>query len=312
MLPDILSVVLRALSFVLQLQAAGTVFFVAAFGPALTISLPGLRTLARVTALAALGTAAGHYILEAARMAGEMSGMLDSSLQDLAWSSSFGGAFTVRALGLLLIVAGMRPVSAKITASRFFAASVGGSSAAFLMKRLSARGFTIVAVTGAVLVAVSFTLMGHTATDSHRGLLAQLLLAHLLIVAFWFGALWPLCQITLRESRERVARVVAVFSLAAFWLVPLILVAGIAMAAVLLPDVAALRHPYGELLIAKSALYAVLLGCAALNKWRLGPGLGSGDPKAGRIFRRVVITEYAIMVVVLSITAVMTTFLSPE
>ncbi len=37
MMPDILSVVLRALSFVLQLQAAGTVFFVAAFGPALTI-----------------------------------------------------------------------------------------------------------------------------------------------------------------------------------------------------------------------------------------------------------------------------------
>ena len=34
MAPDILSVVLRALSFVLQLQAAGTVFFVAAFGPA--------------------------------------------------------------------------------------------------------------------------------------------------------------------------------------------------------------------------------------------------------------------------------------
>ncbi len=102
------------------------------------------------------------------------------------------------------------------------------------------------------------------------------------------------------------------FSLAAFWLVPLILVAGIAMAAVLLPDLAALRRPYGELLIAKSALYAVLLGCAALNRWRFGPGLGSGDPKAGRIFRRVVITEYAIMVVVLSITAVLTTFFSPE
>jgi putative copper export protein len=206
----------------------------------------------------------------------------------------------------------MRTVTAKATASRFFASSVGGSPVAFVMQRLSARGFTIVAVTGAVLVAVSFTLMGHTATNSRRGILAQLLLAHLLIVAFWFGALWPLCQITLRESRERVARVVAVFSLAAFWLVPLILVAGVAMAVILLPDFAALRRPYGELLIAKVALFAVLLGCAALNKWRLGPGLGSGDPQAGRNFRRVVIAEYSIMVVVLAITAVMTTFFSPE
>ncbi len=130
--------------------------------------------------------------------------MLDSSLQDLAWSSSLGGAFTVRALGLLLIVAGMRPVSAKITASRFFAASVGGSSVAFLMKRLSERGSHDCGRDGSRSGGGVLYVDGHTATNGHRGLLAQLLLAHLLIVTFWFGALWPLCQITLRESRERV------------------------------------------------------------------------------------------------------------
>jgi copper resistance protein D len=310
-MPDILSVVLRAVSFVLQLQAAGAVFFAAAFGPALTISLPGIRKLTRVTATVAVFAVAGHYTLEAARMAGDMSGMLDRSLQNMAWTSTFGGAFTVRELGLLLIIAGMRAVSAKTTASRFFTSSVG-SPVAFVMKRLSARGFTLVGVTGAVLVAVSFTLTGHTSVNSRRGLLAPLLLAHLLIVAFWFGALWPLCLVTLRESRERMARIVAVFSAAAFWLVPLIFAVGVAMAAVLLPDWAALRQPYGALLIAKVALFAVLLGCAALNKWRLGPGLGSGDPQAGPRFRRVVISEYIIMVGVLAVTAVMTTFFSPE
>ena len=310
-MPDILSALLRAASFVLQLQAAGAVFFAAGFGPALTVSLAGVRKLARVTAIAALFTVAAHYILEAARMAGDLSGMLDSSLQNMAWASNFGGAFTVRELGLLLIIAGMQPVSAKSTASRFFTSSVR-SPVAFFMKWLSARGFTIVGVTGAALVAVSFTLMGHTSVNSRRGLLAPLLLTHLLIVAFWFGALWPLCLVTLRESWERVARVVAVFSAAAFWLVPLILVAGVAIAALLLPDIAALRQPYGELLIVKSALFAVLLGCAAVNKWRLGPALGRGDLQAGRAFRRVVITEYVIMVIVLSVTAVMTTFFSPE
>jgi copper resistance protein D len=310
-MPDILSVVLRAVSYVLQLQAAGAVFFAAAFGPALTISLNGVRSLARVSALAAIFAVAGHYVLQAGRMAGEMSGVLDGSLQAMAWSSRSGGAFAVRELGLLLIVAGMRAVTGRVAPSRFSTSSIA-IPGALALKRFSARGFTIVGVTGAVLVAASFTLSGHTDANPRHGLLAPLLLAHLLIVAFWFGALVPLCLVTLRESRERVARVVALFSEAAFWLVPLILAAGVAIAVVLLPNFAALRQPYGELLLAKSSLFAVLLGCAAVNKWRLGPSLGGTDSRAARTFRRVVISEYALMVVALSATAVMTTFFSPE
>jgi putative copper export protein len=139
-----------------------------------------------------------------------------------------------------------------------------------------------------------------------------LLLAHLLIVAFWFGALWPLYLVTLRESRERMARVIAVFSAAAVWLVPVILVAGVAIAALLLPDIAALLQPYGELLIAKVVLFAVLLGLAALNKWRFGPAMERGDTQAARGFRRSVVSEYVLIAAVLSVTAVMTTFFSPE
>ena len=311
---DILSVALRAISFVLQLQAAGAVFFAAAFGPALTISLTSIRSLARLSAFAALLAVAGHYVLQAARMAGEMSGIFDGSLQEMAWKSSTGGAFSVRELGILLIIAGMQNTSARRTADHFFksvAASSPLSPAAWL-KRLSSRGFTLVGVAGAVLVAVSFTLTGHTSTNARRWALVPLLLAHLLIVAFWFGALVPLLLVSLRESRERSARVVALFSGAAFWLVPVILVAGIAMAALLLPDLASLQRPYGVLLIAKVALFAVLMVLAALNKWRFGAALAGGELQAGRNFRAVVITEYVFIVAVLSVTAVMTTFFSPE
>jgi putative copper export protein len=310
-MPDILSVVLRAVSFVLQLQAAGTVFFAAAFGPALTISLMGVRSIARITAGVALVVAAGHYLLEAARMAGDLSGVFDSSLQKTAWTSSAGGAFMVKELGLLLIIAGTQTSSARLTAERFFKSSAAMSPALWL-RRLSSRGFTVVGVMGAVLVAASFTLTGHTFSNPRRWLLAPLLLTHLLIVAFWLGALWPLGLITLRESRERTARIVALFSAAAFWLVPLILLAGVAIATLLLPDVHALLQPYGELVLAKAGLFAVLLGLAALNKWRFGPALGGSDLAAGRTFRRMVIAEYVIIVIVLSVTAVMTTFFSPE
>lgn len=308
---DILSVVLRALSFVLQLQAAGAVFFAAAFGPALTISLASIRSLARVSAIAAFFVTAGHYFLQAGRMAGDMSGVFDSSLQNMAWSSTTGGAFSVRELGLLLIIAGMQTTSVRLTAERFFKASTAWSPA-YWLKLLSSRGFTIAGVTGAVLVAVSFTLTGHTATSAWRGLLVPLLLAHLLIVAFWFGSLWPLCLVTLRESRDRMSRVIGLFSSAAFWLVPLILIAGVAMTVLLLPDVAALWHPYGELVLAKVALFAVLMALASLNKWRYGPALGNGDLTAGRSFRHMVIAEYVLIAVVLSVTAVMTTYFSPE
>jgi copper resistance protein D len=310
-MPDILSVVLRALAFVLQLQAAGAVFFTAAFGPALTISLASVRSLARATAFAALFAVAAHYLLESGRMAGDLSGIFDSSLQQMAWTSTTGGAFSVRELGLLLIIAGMQAGSARLTADRFFKATTAVSPLAWL-KRLSSRGFTLVGVSGAVLVAASFALTGHTSTNPRRWALAPLLLAHLLIVAFWFGALAPLCLVTLTESRERMARVVALFSAAAFWLVPVILAAGVAMAVVLLPNVAALQTPYGELLLAKVALFGVLLLLASLNKWRFGPALMSGDLLAGRNFRRIVITEYVLIVTVLSVTAVMTTFFSPE
>ena len=310
-MPDILSVILRALGFVLQLQAAGVVFFAAAFGPALTISLPAIRKLARVSAIAAVFVVAGHFVLEAARMSDGLAGVFDLSLQTMAWNSTAGGSFIVRELGLLLIVAGMRAVPARVTANNIFAASVGSPVAVF-WKRLTARGVTLVGVAGALIVAVSFTLTGHTSVSPRHGLLAPLLLAHLLIVAFWFGALWPLCLVTLRESRERTARVIAVFSAAAFWLVPMILLVGVGIAAALLPDVASLKKPYGQLLIAKGALYGLLMCLAALNKWRFGPAIASGDLQAGRRFRVVVMVEYVLLAAVLSVTAVMTTFFSPE
>ncbi len=299
-LPDILSAILRALSFVLQLQAAGAVFFAAAFGPALTISLASVRSLARGTAFAALFAVAAHYVLQAARMAGDMSGVFDGSLQSMAWTSTAGGAFSVKVLALLLIIAGMQAPSATLAVN-----------STLWLRRLSSRGFTIVGIAGAVLVAGSFALTGHTVTSPNRAILAPLLLTHLLIVTFWLGSLLPLYLVSLREPRERASRVVTLFSAGAFWLVPLILLVGAALTALLLPDVAALGKPYGELVLAKVALFGVLMLLAALNKWRYGPALEGADLSAGRSFRRVVMTEYILIVVVLSVTAVMTTFFSP-
>jgi putative copper export protein len=282
---DVLSVTLRALSFVLLFQAAGVAIFVALFGGRLAGSRDEVRRLGRAAALAAIVSVAAHYVLEAARMAGELSGMWDPALQAMVWHSSSRAALICRLLGLLLIALGLRVASPRST---------------------------IAAVGGAVLATGAFTLTGHTSVNVHRGTLATLLVFHLLIVAFWFGALWPLYLASLRETPVRASDIIERFTAVATWLVPVILLAGIVMAVLLLPNMSALGQPYGELLFAKIAGFAVLMGLAAANKWRLGPALVIAPLQSGRWFRRSVAAEYVLIAAVLAITAVMTSFFSPE
>jgi putative copper export protein len=135
---------------------------------------------------------------------------------------------------------------------------------------------------------------------------------HLLVLAFWFGALWPLGIATLRESPARAADIIRRFTALATWLVPVVLLAGLAMAVLLLPNLSALSEPYGELLIAKGLGFALLMGLAAANKWRLGPALVSATAQSGRWFRRSLAAEFVLIAAVLTITAVMTSFFSPE
>jgi putative copper resistance protein D len=284
-MPDLVSVTLRALSFVLLFQAAGAAIFVAIFGRRLASSQVSVRRLGRVAAIAAIVLVAAHYALEAARLAGEMSGLWDPILQGMAWNSPAGAASICRLLGLLLIAVGLQARSGRRT---------------------------ILATGGAVLAIGAFTLTGHTSVNVHRAALAALLALHLLVVAFWFGALWPLYLASLRETPVRASDIVVRFTAAASWLVPVILLAGIVMAVLLLPNLRALSEPYGELLIAKVVGFTVLMGLAAANKWRLGPALVHGTAQSGRRFRRSVAAEYVLIVAVLTITAVMTSFFSPE
>jgi putative copper export protein len=135
---------------------------------------------------------------------------------------------------------------------------------------------------------------------------------HLLVVAFWFGALWPLYVASLRETPARASDIIEQFTAVATWLVPVILVAGIIMAVLLLPNLSSLSQTYGELLIAKVVGFALLMGLATVNKWRLGPALAQGTVQSGQWFRRSVAAEYVLIVAVLTITAVMTSFFSPE
>lgn len=279
---DVLSVIARALSFVGIFQAAGIAIFGALFGRELARTGATLHRVGVASALIALVCVLIHYALEAARMSGELSGVMDSSLQNLVLHSSASTAMALRVAGLVLIAAGLR-----------FAKNAP-------------------ALIGAALVLIAFLTVGHTTEHSPRWLLAALLLFHLTAVAFWFGALVPLYVVTSREGAATAARVVARFSSIALGLVPALAVAGLALAVALLPDLAALTSPYGRLLSLKAIGFALLMALAAINKWMLGPDLARDDANVRRSFCRSLSAEYALIAAVLAVTAAMTTFYSPD
>jgi putative copper resistance protein D len=282
--PDLVAALLRGLGFLGLFQAAGATLFAVSLGVAVPAVHGALRRLILLAAIPALLCFILQQTLEAARFTGDFSGLLDPGLQQIAWHSSGGLAQAVRAGGLLLIIVGATGVW-----------RAGWSVATF----------------GALVAVLSFALTGHTSAHPLRIALVPLLALHLLVAAFWFGSLAPLYLLSNERSREHTVPVLRRFSGIAGRLVPLIAVAGIVMAVMLLPSLAALKEPYGILLLVKLALFAVLMALAAYNKWRLVPALERGDVQAFAVLRRTIASEVVLIAGALLVTSVLTLFFSP-
>jgi len=282
---DVAFIFVRALSLIAMFQAAGVALFLARFEDRLRSSSRAIRQLGLWSALLGLLLVLVHHGLEAPRMTGDFADLWDRALQTQVLHSSIGAANATRAAALVIIAATLAlPGTASVPWS----------------------------IVGSGLMAAAFLLTGHTTTHSPHWALASLLWAHLTIVMFWFGALPSLLLVARRESSALAGGVVAAFSRIAAWLVPFIAVAGAGLALLLLPGVEALRQPYGIILLVKSATFILLMMLAALNKWRLGPRVATGDTRSLRILRRSVAAEYVLIVGVLVLTAALTTLYSPE
>lgn len=284
MSPDLLSVIVRSAGFVLLFQAAGAALFTALFRTRLIASAGIVHRLTVGSAWAGVIFVGMHLWLDAARMSGEFAGLLDSSLLKLALSSSSAAAHALQMAGLLVIAAG----------------------------RMGARRGTAFGVLGALLAVSGFILTGHTSVHPWRVILAPLLGLHLLIAAFWFGSLLPLWIVCERESITAAATVLDKFSRLATWLVPLIALVGLIMVGLIARGIPRPTEPYGALILVKLAAFAVLMGLAALNKWRLVPAIEAGSAPSLSALRRSMLAEFCLIVGVLAVTATLTTFFSPE
>jgi putative copper export protein len=281
---DIISIILRAAGFVAGLQAAGVALFLLLIAGPSRNSIRRVRSLGKYTAIAGMLFALAHYLVEPARMVGALSGMFDPAMHALLLDTNIAAATALRISGLAMLAISMR---------------------------FTGRLSTAAGLIGAALFFSSFSLVGHTVAHDLRPLLVLLLAAHLIVVAFWFGSLFPLITVSKHEGINATGLIIDRFSRIAAWTVPVLFFVGIGMSITLLEHWENLWAPYGYLLLVKVAGFAILMGLATLNKWRLAPRIAHGSSTALAAFRRSAAAEWYVIAAVLAVTAVMTGLFSP-
>ena len=208
---------------------------------------------ARRCAVAALLLCILQWLLEPAYMAGEVAGILDPSLQQLVLHSRASLVLGMRAAAMACLIPALRAPAPAPACAR-----PPGSC---------------------TLVLGSFMFAGHTVTAAPRLLLAPLLGVHVLAASFWLGALWPLHQLAHHMEPVPLAALLADFSRRALVLVPLLALAGIAMACFLLPDVAALATPLRTAAVREGAVVCRPHGPGGAEPPAPHAGPGAGQPQ---------------------------------
>lgn len=161
---------------------------------------------------------------------------------------------------------------------------------------------------GALLVALSFALTGHATRDPQWSL-TILITVHLLAVSYWFGALLPLYRLAGSGQDHHIAADMSHrFGQQATFIVPVLILVGASFAYLLTGGVDVLiGSAYGQMLIVKLLLVAMVLGIAGLNKLRLVPALKANQDGAANQFRLSLRWETFVFVLIFFATALLTT-----
>jgi copper transport protein len=161
------------------------------------------------------------------------------------------------------------------------------------------RALSVIAISG---VGFALAASGHAATAPPQLLTRPAIFVHGVGVAFWLGALAPL--VAMLWSRKGAALpMVHRFSNVAVPAVVILAATGLALAIIQLESFGALvTTTYGNILSIKLALVAVLLGLAALNRFRLTPALARDD-NAARPLSRSILFECVVAIGILAAVA---------
>ena len=277
----ITAIIAKAVGYGAALLAMGGPLFVLVFRSSSNDVRQLARKVAVIAALIGLAVLALRFGIRAARISGMgLSGAVDPMMLGFVWDSPLGAAAIWRGAGELLVVA-------------LLIRGIVGLSAGLI---------------GALLIAVSYTFVGHSLGDP-RWLLASLLTLHLLAAAFWIGALLPLRHAV---GQPEGARLLHRFGNVASLTVALLVVVGLIFAWLMTGSFSnLLSTAYGKTLLAKLGVVSGLMALAALNKWRFVPALASGTPAAVPHLRRSIQIEAIAALLILLVTATLTSITTP-
>jgi len=278
---DLLALSAKLASYLGCFVATGSVLYLFAT-PQLDNELKaGLRRIIVLMVVVGFVGSLAQIIVQAGRLLDDgVGGMMDPEMLGLVSNAPLGTSVFLRVLGMAALAA----FALQIPAARWF-------------------GYG-----GALLTASSFSVVGHGTSDP-RFVMAALVTIHLLGISFWIGALWPLRQSLKNGGDLSVAGVLAhQFGKQAAWVVGTLATAGIILAVLIIGSPLALfSSQYGLTLLLKLTTVLALLALAAANKLRFVPALRQKNASAARHLGQSISLEMAVVALILTITAVLTT-----
>lgn len=217
-------------------------------------------------------------------------GAFDPDIIDIMWDSPIGDGTLLRTIGLMIaILALISPFKLKSE----------------VLNNYLKQG---ILVSSLFLLAYTFTLIGHV---SELGVFEKvLLMIHVLVMAWWFGALFPLKQACHEQDYDQLYSLMDKFGRQASISVSLLLVAGLWLAFQLVGTLAALfSSSYGQTLLLKLTLVVSILGIAAKHKLKLVPQLKNNDGREA--LSKSISIEMVVAFAILSATAGLTSVVGP-
>jgi len=217
-------------------------------------------------------------------------GAIDRDMINIVWDSSIGDTALWRSIGLV------------------GTAIVVIFSTQFTVRKRSIYVLQALFVICLFVFAYSYTLVGHV---SGLGIFEKgLLMVHVIVMAWWFGALYPLRKACYTFETEKLYQLMEGFGKQASVMVSLLLIAGLLLALQLVGGVDALLWShYGQTILVKFLLVTCILTIAARHKLKLLPQLKNNQGR--EVLSKSISVEMIIAFAILSITSGLTSLVGP-
>ncbi|HKU98392.1 MAG TPA: copper resistance protein CopC [Vineibacter sp.] len=237
----------------------------------------GLRFVVRMIGLGLIAAPLSVGLQGIDALDGTLSGVAMPETWIAGLNTSYGRTVIVAAVALLLALATVRLVSPLYT-----------------------RGLSLLAL---VCVGVALASSGHAGAAHPQWLTRPAVFLHTIAIGFWIGALVPLAmQLTARapeavDTLHRFSRAIPIA------LVPLV-ASGLTLAVIQLEQPSSLwTTAYGNVLLIKGGLLVILLGVAAVNRWRWTSAVDQGEPNAARRLARAILVETVLVLGILGMVS---------